>query len=596
MANENIQKHSVNSAGCDGRRLLTHSRHRSNLFHHVAKRLGLGKYSELTPFQRILFLRRSAQSYLVFCMLVFGVASFGKLTSNLSGIAAAKRDPFLTWLTNRELMLGVAIFELSAIIVLALLSVKNPFKGVLVTAWICSIFVVYRLGFFLSPDVASACKCFGAGSLLGKMEARLDAMSLLLLVAMLLGAVFMLIWHYFWTNKIKKSVVIIVVVLFGFCNSAVLAEDIFHPVYNVEGVIRGELKSKGRTTRTNAMSFGMSLDDRGRWKLSVQSSVMPYNIRTTEEIAFDGTNIFSVLYSDKKLDKNYKVVTNPPPEFAEHPARVAKGPFPIDYGERVGTLWFAFLAGEYVRQNPRDQIPNLLIANARQTPLTWSTDFIFKLLTESPNPLISHCSFIRASTNPPGDLLDYPGVDEPENVTDAQRVEQTLRLLREQKQALTVESFFSLDDSRMVGGRRIPTRFKSLYITSDRSGEIGVRSVACEITNIFEGGMPLQLLPKLVGNVAVQDRRFKQRTKTGYINNVFYTLDNSGWIVSTNDTRFRGAGGIYNGALHKRGSVNTTRGNFSIMFKIILGVLIIGVPIFFTRTLIRNRRFNQHQE
>lgn len=544
--------------------------------------------------QKFLLLRRWTQSYLVCCMLVFCVAAFGKFTSDLSNISAEKRDPFLTWMTNRELMIGAGLLELSAVIMLAVLSVKNLFKGVLVALWICSIFVVYRVGFYLSPEVANTCKCFGAGSLLGKMEARLEAASLLILGAMFLGAVSILIWSYLWTSKFNRLAVAGSVILVGFCNSAVFAEETFQPVFKVEGIIRGELKSKGKAPIENVSSFIMGVDDRGRWKLSWKDYVIRYGIQTTEEIAYDGTNIFSVLYSDKRLDKNSKVVTNLAMEVSEHPARVSRGPFPIDYGERVGTLWIAFLAGEYVSQYPNDRIPNLLIANARKTPLTWSTDFSFKLLGDSPNPLISRGSFVQASQKPSADLLDYPEVDEPDNVKDAQRVEESLRVIRQEKQPLKVESSFSLDESRMVGGRRIPTRFKSVYIISDGSGEIGVRTISCEVTNILERSVPEVMLPKLVGKIAVQDRRFKQRTKTEYLNNIFYTLDTSGWIASTNDTRLVGASGIYKGQLHKRRAVSATQKTFSTAFKIIFGLLVIGVPIVLVKTMLRNRQENQH--
>ena len=89
MANENIQKHSVNSAGCDGRRLLTHSRHRSNLFHHVAKRLSRCNNFGMTPFLRIALL---VPSFLLCTPHPSHAQQFLKITAEIQTLYFPKGD------------------------------------------------------------------------------------------------------------------------------------------------------------------------------------------------------------------------------------------------------------------------------------------------------------------------------------------------------------------------------------------------------------------------------------------------------------------------------------------------------------------------
>src|SRR4051812_41577691 len=95
------------------------------------------------PKAKPVILMRFTQAYLIFCILIFGFAAVGKLTSNFADPSMVKPDPFLIWLTNKQLLFIAAGVEVIGVVALGFLCVKNPFKGLLVALWLCSMFVVY---------------------------------------------------------------------------------------------------------------------------------------------------------------------------------------------------------------------------------------------------------------------------------------------------------------------------------------------------------------------------------------------------------------------------------------------------------------------
>jgi len=499
-------------------------------------------------------LRRYSQVYLIFSILVLSLAAIGKLTSNFSDPGVIKHDPFLTSLTNGQLMVIAAVVELLVVAILGFLLTRNLFKGILINVWLCSLFAIYRVGFQTSPEVAGACKCFGVGSLFGKLEAKFDGLSIVLLAVMLCGAIGLLLSSYLLTKNQKIKTAAILCGVIGLHTTSAHAQTNFTSLYSVEGVLKSESGRKGAVQRTKESHFRVALDGEGRWKMSIQNTIFykKDEIHSTEEISYNGVDIFNVSYSDKKLDKYYKVVTNPPPEKAEHPARVARGPFPIDFGERVGTLWIAFLGGEYQKKNPTNQIPNLLVASARNTPITWVSDFRFRLVSESQNPLIESGMFVLNTNKIFYDLLYYPEVEEPVAAKLAARVSRVLENIKSPHHGSGFDFQYKLEESIMFGSNRIPIRFTSIAKETFDAEDFVSRSIVCQVTNIITNNSTSEMLPSLLGAITVQDRRFAKKTKTNFLNSIFYDLGTMGWIVSTNDKRFHDPNGIYNGMMINR--------------------------------------------
>jgi hypothetical protein len=292
--------------------------------------------------------------------------------------------------------------------------------------------------------------------------------------------------------------------------------------------------------------FKATVDNTGRWQLVWQMYFPQWSLTSTEYISYNGTDVFSVVYADKHLDKELKPVNNLPLEEHEHPARVCRGPFPTDYSSIIGLLWIAFVGGEYITQAPMSQPPDLLVSRARLDPAAWSTDCQYKLLPESPNPLIASAMFVLNRAKVFQDLMAYPEIDEPTDPEKANGMLHVLQHLRATKDEDLLRSAFSLSESKILGNVRIPTRFFATNYSPPDSvgGRFPAIEWAATVTNIITRNATIDLLPDLKGRINVEDRRFKLRTKTRFVNDIWYMLNTNGWVLSTNDQRFQGANSV----------------------------------------------------
>ena len=468
--------------------------------------------------------------------------------------------------------------------------VRNPTKGVPVVLWLCSLFAAYRVGFQVAPERAGTCKCFGVGSILGKIESKADGLAMILLLSMLFGGLVLLLWsrlkrNYSQTGNQTARIVTLIVGSFLLNCGFVHAQDSFTPLYSAEGLLELQvLNNSGKIVLTDEFPFKVSIDANGRWQMTRQTYVPKWSLTTTEFITYNGTDIYSVLYGDKHLDRDMKPVNNLPLEEHKHPARVCRGPFPVDHGSCAGLVWMAFLGGEYIARHPTNQIPNLLNAMPRTDPEAWDIDFQYKLLSKPGNSLIESGSFILDKTRLSPDLMNYPEIDEPAVVEEVEKFLQTIKRLKTAKSGEMTRSTYSLQQSEVVGNIRIPTQFSAMLYSpvGDNLGHYPVVKWDGRVTNIVTNLTPSQLLPPIKGGIYVQDQRFKQRTKGSFLNNIFYELDKTGWVLSTNDVRFKGAGFIQ--GLQKRQSIVLRRTEY--FFILILFALLISLPVYlFARKL-----------
>ena len=204
-------------------------------------------------------------------------------------------------------------------------------------------------------------------------------------------------------------------------------------------------------------------------------------------------------------------MNNLPLEDHEHPAQVYHGPFPIDYSSRVGLLWIAFVGGEFVKQN-MVQPSDLLAADARTDPEAWSTDFRYKLLAESPNPLIVSGTFYLDKTKIASGVTGYPEIDEP---TDSEAMLQRIKRLKAAKNDELVRSTYSLQETALIGDVRIPKKFSAMhsYDPGSVQGSSSRIQWCGQVTNIIAQPALTQLLPPIIGRIKVEDCRFRSRLR-----------------------------------------------------------------------------------
>jgi hypothetical protein len=346
------------------------------------------------------------------------------------------------------------------------------------------------------------------------------------------------------TAQAQKVAPLIVLLVFAVSHSP--AEQDVHATWNAQGLLKYQnLSTNGTTNFEQNWNFAVTGSEGAPWKLSLDTTFPnpAYPIRTTEIIAYDGTNIYSVVYSSNRLDTtggDVQVV----PGNGQYPARVCSGPFPVDHSSACGVIWFAFFAGRYLNEsNSRARFPDLLVTEARIDPMAWICDLEYKLTGAPPGSIISRARYFANSSYLLKDSLDYPELDEPETLVQdavfANRVSQYAQLKSED----LVRAVYELQQSApALGSATVPKAFIcTLAAVPGRPDLLGGRFEG-NVASLVES-VSSNMLPELHGQVIVEDRRVRTKdVKNGkWRKDVYYQLDQTGWITDTNDTIIQSA-------------------------------------------------------
>jgi len=314
------------------------------------------------------------------------------------------------------------------------------------------------------------------------------------------------------------------------------------PIYSVEGVLTYKQINANPSSPahyTQSWLFTLMADKIGRWKCVIQtkSPDLRLPVESRQEFAYDGTNIYAVVYSPQV------VLTSPgsspkiiPSTNEAGAAEISSGPYPTDYGGAMGIIWLAYLGGQYLDpSNTTVSFPNLTVANARTDPMAWSCDFQYSLVRSDPR-------FIRSGTfHLKPDLLyensiKYPELDEP--VSDAEYDEfiDVVKGYRTFNGDSLLRTVYTLDQTNVLDGIPIPTRFHAdLPPIATNYPSFRVEGVVTNLLPIQR----LELMPALKGLTRVVDHRFRVKKESSWRRNVFYLLDTNGWITDTNDSRIQ---------------------------------------------------------
>jgi hypothetical protein len=314
-----------------------------------------------------------------------------------------------------------------------------------------------------------------------------------------------------------------------------------HP-FCAQGFVRQDaLKPNGDVVSTDTFTFEFCRIDAQSWQLTWRAYLTNWQMSTTEHISFDGTNIFSVVYADKRFDQYMHAVPNTPFESNSHPARICRGPFPTDHSSTVGLIWLAFIGKDYLVDGINTNVPNLLVSSAREEVIGWACDCVAELDSNviSSSRLLRSAVFALSKRKLSSDFSSaFPELKEPDSDEERLRMDGQIDSLLKAEGGAAKSASFSLTDALVYKGRAVPTKFSGILHSSpwDPRGFYERIHWRAEVTNVFDGPKESRL-PVLLGGIYVQDWRFKFRNNGAYLNYRSYSITDQNWTVSMNDNR-----------------------------------------------------------
>jgi hypothetical protein len=401
--------------------------------------------------------------YLLGCAGLLALTATAKLFSNFADPRLQGPDPFLLFLSSRSLLLLTSFIEFFVTALILKNFLSNCLAGLKAVVWLCGVFILYRAGFSLAPDHAHICKCFGVGSFLGIMEGRADLWSVILLGFLTLGSVILLgTARWIAPNGTRSIAALGFAFWFSLGTPEQAHAEAFQPIYEATGEIAEMVyRGPGSAEVTNRYPFSIAVDERGRWSMSIASEIAKWDAHMREEIAFDGTNIFSVLYGDKRLNRKLEPEPNTPLEKNEHPGRTFHGPYPIENGTPACLVWLAFLGGTLNTQT--GVIPDLIAGDPRHDPAAWVMHPRLSFQSQRDSALLHTAIFeLKPPELIPANLDSFPEFNEPTDAEDVAAALKSLNQFRTIPSNERLRSEFRLVESQI---------YKSLYENSNACGE-----------------------------------------------------------------------------------------------------------------------------
>ena len=483
-------------------------------------------------------------------------AAYSKWTSHIAPEELRLVDPFLSFLSEGQLLNLVSIFEVIVAGSVVYFAWHRPIHGVVTSLWLSSIFVLYRLGFLLAPErYGQSCRCLGGGG--GLLGGHSDAIAALMLAFFLAGGAVALcacIWAGRSATtlplqppqassgntliKMRSLAAFGTIYIFGVYRG--IASTEFEALYSARGKLQYTVRTNDVPILEQEFKFSFLEGVGGQWRLDLSTTTPDQNrINSTEILSFDLTNIYSITYSDARLETHLgsqpRVITGN----SSYPARVCAGPFPIDHGPTAGLIWLAFVGGRYVDPTKKSQaLPNLLVLpDARHDPMAWACSLDHVELSGGTRPLLLSGQFRLDTNYLHGDSLQFGALDEPETEQDLQRFNSQIALYRSTSRARLVRASYRVERTSHLGSIDIPEKFSAdvaspLVIPDAYSGMTTI-SIDGVVTDIVEHPS-IELLPPLKGQVTVQDRRVRVKNARSWRREVYYPLTNLNWVTDTN--------------------------------------------------------------
>ncbi|RMD67501.1 hypothetical protein D6833_00135 [Candidatus Parcubacteria bacterium] len=340
------------------------------------------------------------------------------------------------------------------------------------------------------------------------------------------------------------------VVAFVLCNAVLNhshgAEPLFEPDYRASGEIQWTTFNPSGTSGGGGRYLFTLWADSRHWKMVVRGQDPFMGTDHTQKVAFNGTDIFSVVYTPRVLvfdpssPSGYKPGPTVPIERGSHPGRVIAGPYPLAHSSPVQLLWLAFFGGRFVppgQSGTLTNFPNLLMPNPRSDPAVWLCTMDYTTIRGSKNRVLDQVKYrIREPSAISENPAVYTEMDPPLTEASLEAFRARIRQLRSVGGLMVAA--YNAETVAHPDGYVLPTKCNAtLYSVPDvaHSNSFVQAAYTLVVSNIALSPGPTRLLPELVGTVNVEDQRVRVNTGRTFRPSVFYIAPDNRWIVTTND-------------------------------------------------------------
>jgi hypothetical protein len=325
------------------------------------------------------------------------------------------------------------------------------------------------------------------------------------------------------------------------------AEDTMQPLFRASGLYIAKSLDETKRVFFEAQSgFTIMEDASGRWQITlIYASPLPsQKITTTNIVSFDGSNICSVVLSDNIVTFSSNGVNGRLGSVEKKPAgfgmaaQIGSGPYPIDYGNVVGTLWLAFVSARYLDASlTEEKFPNVTIADMRGDPMAWLCQFKYTLI-HGKHAIVQNGEYIAELSALASNAMEYPEIDQPESAETAFEFAANVARYRSLISKVPSRASYGLDDFTNMDGIAVPLRFHCALGAFDPSAHSSTGYLEGYVTNVTHCGV-VSLRPQIIGKASIEDNRMRSKAPQSHFwtNEIFYDSDE--WILDKNDARIK---------------------------------------------------------
>jgi hypothetical protein len=359
----------------------------------------------------------------------------------------------------------------------------------------------------------------------------------------------------------------------------------YTPLYLAEGIVNSHIRTSSNTfSQEGSLPFSFSSDGKTRWQMEFHEYDKEMDIRSTNYLFCDGTNIFNISQSDKYVDREGNTILNTASNCV---GVVSSGQIPHNFRDEAGFIWLAFMGGDYLLNNgaPQEQGTYRMVdvlSTPSRNPFAWCCDLRYILRNSpTPNTIISNCYFFLNTNYISLDDTDYFGINEEDVKSDF--IIQLFKKLRKIKTNNLCYSIYRSPSFVYVTNKfDIPYHFSSERfdgVPLEEKNKLPFIVKEGLVTNVIAAHRVVPMFPNF-GIVSVQDNRFRYRTKDMYRGSIYYMCTNE-LEIAMDSPKLREAGSK---KLIKRTFIkeNKERNYTFILFLIIAVVTpLIVLPIIF---------------